>query len=331
MKKIIIVFSFLVLLVSCGQSQSDVEAAKQKLLWEDIWATQKEKVITNPVKQEDAKEIEKKSAIQIVALSSDQFLEFDVISDAVLNTWEVKISGKTLSWVDKIEVLFSNPTSSYPDDNYELQTFKSGWDSFRYVASSRNQVLDFDENTYIFTAYAWEKKSQTKVVIVLVDPEKKEEKIGTESQLIGTEENTLRIDLPTSSKYGEPMMLGEASFTYTQIKGLEIEKEVISQLSCDTLTDFLTKRMKSWYYWNTCREIIKEKWIKFNLIRLEWDKYVYERHYVDFIHWFYWTYELETWEWVNSENIADKNSELKIQEFPSLEIIDDLMKDIVNS
>jgi hypothetical protein len=33
---------------------------------------------------------------------------------------------------------------------------------------------------------------------------------------------------------------------------------------------------------------------------------------------------------VTSENIGDKNSELKEREFPSLEIVDDLMKDIVN-
>jgi hypothetical protein len=89
--------------------------------------------------------------------------------------------------------------------------------------------------------------------------------------------------------------------------------------------------MTSWYYWNTCRDIVKDKGIKFNVIRLQGDDYVYERHYIDFVHGFYGVYELETGTGVTSENIADKNNELKLREFPSLDIVDDLIKDIVNT
>ena len=102
-------------------------------------------------------------------------------------------------------------------------------------------------------------------------------------------------------------------------------------MSCETLTDYLSERMTSWYYWNTCRDIVKDKGIKFNVIRLQGDDYVYERHYIDFVHGFYGVYELETGTGVTSENIADKNNELKLREFPSLDIVDDLIKDIVNT
>ena len=328
MKKIIILGISLVFLGSCGQSKSDIDAAKQKILGDQA----SQEVSNDKKANEDTQEqMQEKSSkdIQIVALSGEQFLDFDTISQTSLNSWEVIISGKTNTQVERIEVLFSNPTSKYPDDNYTLQTFTPGDTNFRYVASSRNKVLDFGENSYVFTAKSGENISKTKVILVVPDPNT--EKKGTEPQLIGVEGNTVLVDLPTSSKYGEPMKLGEASFTYTQIKGLEIKKEIIPQVSCETLTEFLTEKMNTWYYWNTCREIVKDKWIKFNVIRLDGENYIYERHYIDFENGFYGTYELETGTDVTSENIAEKNKKLKEQDFPSLEIVDDLMKDIVKS
>ncbi len=328
MKKIILLGISLVFLGSCGQSKSDIDAAKQKILGDQA----SQEVSNDKKANEDTQEqMQEKSSkdIQIVALSGEQFLDFDTISQTSLNSWEVIISGKTNTQVERIEVLFSNPTSKYPDDNYTLQTFTPGDTNFRYVASSRNKVLDFGENSYVFTAKSGENISKTKVILVVPDPNT--EKKGTEPQLIGVEGNTVLVDLPTSSKYGEPMKLGEASFTYTQIKGLEIKKEIIPQVSCETLTEFLTEKMNTWYYWNTCREIVKDKWIKFNVIRLDGENYIYERHYIDFENGFYGTYELETGTDVTSENIAEKNKKLKEQDFPSLEIVDDLMKDIVKS
>ena len=331
MKKIAILISFFFLLVSCGQSQSDIDAAKKKLLDTNTKSQQntqvQDTVVTDPAPENKGE----RKYIQIIPLTEKQFLDFDSISESTLTSWEVKISGKTNTIVDKVQVLFSNPTSAFPDDDYVLQTFTSGDSEFKYFAASRHEVLDFGENNYIFTAYSGEEVSETKVVLYVETEEETQEEKGTESQLIGWEEDVVLIDLPTSSKYGEPMRLGETSFTYTQIKGLEVWKELVEITSCESLTDFLTKRMTSWYYWNTCRDIVKDKGIKFNVIRLEWENYIYERHYIDFIHGFYGSYELEKWTDVTSENIADKNTLLKDQEFPSIEIVDDLMKDIVNS
>jgi hypothetical protein len=278
---------FIFVLTSCGTSQSDIDNAKQELLGDKKISQEiKESKPTPPQKEE-------KNLVQIIPRDDNRFLEFNTISDTSLQTGEVIITGTTNISVDNIEVLFTNPTSKYPDDDYTLLAFNSGDESFKYIASSKNQVLDFGQNEYIFKAYSGKQVSETKIILEVLS-EDEQEKIGIESNLIGIEDNLISIDLPTSSKYGEPMKLGEASFTYTQIKGLEVNKEILEVVSCDSLTDYISKRINTWYYWNTCRDIIKDKGIKFNVIRLEGDNYVYERHYIDFIHGFYGVYELES-------------------------------------
>jgi len=44
-------------------------------------------------------------------------------------------------------------------------------------------------------------------VVLLIEKESDTEVKTTEAQLIGGEDNTVLIDLPVSSKYGEPMKL----------------------------------------------------------------------------------------------------------------------------
>ncbi len=324
MKKIILFLFLSIVLSSCFNSQKDIDSAKQNLIGDTPTP-----VVETP--KEIVKEIPEDSLVQIIPQDDKWFLKFNSISERSITSGEVIISGTTELSLDSIQVLYSNPTSKFPDDDYTLQAFKTGDETFKYIASSKNQVLDFGENDYIFRAKLWNEISETKIIIEVPDKEDTKEETGTESQLIGTEDNTILIDLPTSSKYGEPMKLGEASFTYTQIKWLEINKEILESVTCETLTEYLTERMNSWYYWNTCREIVKEEWIKFNVIRLNGEDYIYERHYIDFSHGLYGVYELETGTGVDSENIADKNTELKSRDFPSLDVVDDLMKDIVNS
>ena len=138
------------------------------------------------------------------------------------------------------------------------------------------------------------------------------------------------LNLPTASKYGEPIRLGETSFTYSGIKGFEAEKKILPAVTCETLSEYLKESQSSYYYWNTCRDIVKEKGIKFNLIRLQGENYVYERHYIDTINGLYGVVELERGTGVDKDSIAEKNTELKDQDFPLMQITDDLMKDIVN-
>jgi len=331
MKKIItlLVFSFLV--VSCG-SKAEIDSAKQELLGDNV---SQETPISQDAAQREQQEntsldSQDDSLVQIISLDANSPLSFDEISEDSLSSWEVVISWQAWPDVDKIEVFFTNPNSTYADDRYTLQTYvKWEWD-FRYIASSKNKVLDYGMNEYIFRAYSGELQSETKIILTVQVQDTNQQK-WEESQLIGTEDNSILIDFPISTKYGEPLMLWEDSFTYTQIKWLEVQKQILPELDCDGVTEYLWESINTWYYWNTCRDIVKDKWIKFNVIRLDGDNYVYERHYVDFTKWLYGVYELETGEWVDKDNIQEKNNELKEQDFPTLEIVDDLMRDILNA
>ncbi len=226
---------------------------------------------------------------------------------------------------------FSNEDSDFPVDNYTLQTF-SPWDAvFKYNASSKSKVLDYWKNIYLITATASNGEvSQTEITINIPAQESQVAQ-ETETQLVWWEDNLALVDLPKASSYGEPIMLSESSFTYSQIKSLEVQKEIVPELTCDDLNDFLQEKMNSWYYWNTCRDIVKDQWIRFNVIRLEGDEYIYERTYADFKNGFYGTYELERGTGVDSENIQEKNAELGEKEFPNTQIVDTLMRDILQS
>lgn len=322
-------------LISCGNN-SDIENAKKELLSDNqIENTSVDSNDNSQDIQTDSQSldtIQDPLSVQVISLSEQSFLNFDDISNDFMTLWEVEISGNTTTNVESISVLFSNPTSSYPDDNYILLTYEPEEGTFIYRASSRNQVLDYGENNYIFTAKSGDEITQTKIVLYI--PSKDDvvqEQWGTETELIWYEDNTLQIQFPTSSKYGEPIRLGEASFTYSGIKWFEANKEVITSSNCENLSAFLSERITSWYYWNTCRNIVKDFWIKYNIIRLDGEKYIYERHYIDAKHGIYATYELETGTGVSPDTISDKNEELKGREFPSMQVVDDLMRDIVNS
>lgn len=346
-----LILVFFTFLTSCGQSQSDIDAAKQKLLWwensqiqepsGDSGTPSETETNTNTTTSENTTPIVETSkasdVIEIIPQTAEQFLKFDSIDESKLKTGELEIWGKTMKNVDKIQVLFSNRASDFPNDDYILQTFTPGDDTFRYVASSRNKVLDFGENTYTFRAFSGKEITETRIMVrvnetIQETPEEVDETQGeTETQLIGSEDDTVLIDLPTSTDYGEPVKLWEDSFTYSQIKGLELSKEVFEKPSCAGLTDFLRDRINNWFYWNTCRDLVAGKGIYYNVIRLDGEEYFYERHYVDFEHGFYATYELERGEWVTTETIAAKNTELRDTAFENTSVVDKLLRDIVQS
>jgi len=325
MKKYILFGLILLLLSSCGESK-ELTKAKDDLL---------DRTVVETTTEEDNSEKEKKNVyvdqdhLRISPTTSMQYLQFDSFWKDDLQDGEVIISWDADSDVEKIQVLFSNNDSDFPDDNYTLQTYELWSQSFKYIASSKNQVLDFWKNVYTFRAYKWKEYSETEITIIFRE---EQETSWTETKLIGSEDDILTIDLPSSSKYGEPVRLGEESFTYSDIKGLEISKEIIPQVSCEDITDFLWERINTWYYWNTCRDLVKDdKGIYFNVLRLDWDQYIYERHYIDFLHGLYATYELETGTWVDSENIAEKNTEFKEQDFTTTDLVDGLMRDIITN
>ena len=236
-----------------------------------------------------------------------------------------------MTGVTSIEVTFSNPTSNFSEDSYVLQTYQPENGKFVYRASGENQVLDYGENRYVFTAKGKEGTSVTTVMInIEKQGEEEETQTGSEQTLIGEENNLLSMNFPTSTKYGEPIRLGESSLTYSGIKGFELQKKVFTTPTCDTLTEFLTENMGGYFYWNMCRDIVLDKGISFMVLRLDGEKYVYEKQYLDFEHGMYGVYELETGTGINKDNLAEKNTEFKGKEFPSIQIVDALMKDIVN-
>lgn len=333
MKKILTLI-FCLLLVSCGTNR-DLEQAKEELLNGTNTGTSTESVSENETSSDNVntKDATKSEGITIRHSSGTPLLDFDTLSLDDVLAGEIEIRGTADTSVEKIEVLFSNNNSDFPNDKYILQTYKGKGGSFRYVASSKNQVLDFWKNSYEFRAYTGKEYETSFVDINLPreDLNSQDEKREDESVLIGPEDDILSINLPTSSKYGEPIRLGEKWFTYSQIKGLEVNKKIIEDLTCETVTDYLKKSLGGWFYWNSCRDIVKDKGIHFNVVRLDGDEYVYERHYVDFKHGLYGTYELERGTGVDSDSIAEKNTELKEKTYDVEDIVDGLMQDIVKS
>jgi len=335
MKYILSLFTLIIVLASCGQNQDKVDQAKQELLqqWQ---ADQTQQTVENTSWESDISEQwdntnQNDSYVEVRDVSDIQYISVNTINSQESIDGELQITWKTLDDVTTISVRFSNEESDYPVDNYTLQTFKSGDSTFLYNASSKSKVLDYGENVYLITATSstWE-KSQTEVTINI--PKTLTENIKqSESQLAGSSQELVVWDLPTSSRYWEPIKVWESSFTYSQIKSLEVKKEVLPTVSCETLGDFLKEKMNTWYYWNTCRDIVEDEWIRFNLIRLDGDAYIYERTYIDFKNGYYGTYELETGEWVSTETIQEKNKELWEKEFPNTQIVDTLMRDILQS
>ena len=343
MKKILILIVSLTLLASCGNS-SEIEAAKKAMLeWETSVSAEVD-TKKDPLDISDGTwpivEVDEPNEVQDTETSwyeiseswEVQLLKFNQLSVEDINNGEVEISWETLWEVDKITVSFKNKTSEYPDDLYTLKTFKAGWDSFKYLASSRFNVLDFGTNTYVFTAYTGRESVETTLTINLVDDSKVEAPTWETDKLIGTEVSAELSSLPTGGSYGNPVMLWEDAFTYSDINGLEISKVDVREISCENLTDYLSNNINTWFYWNTCRDLLKDKAISFNVLRINGEEYVYQKHYVDFINSFYGTYDIETGTWVTKENIAEKNTEFKERNdtFSNITLIDSLFKDIVN-
>ena len=238
--------------------------------------------------------------------------------------WEVEIKWKTLWKVDKIVVKFSNETSDFPDDSYKLKQFKSWDDTFLYRAFSRYETLDFWKNVYIFEAYSWDEITKLELVLNVVKNNDNEE--------TDIEYNDIDVTrLPSNGKFWNPTDLGNGNIWYSDLNWLEIKSYIDSNFTCEKVTSKLADEVTGYFYWNTCRPIKWDEWISFFVIRLEGDKYVYEKHYFLPYQWLYWVQELETWTWVTSINIWEKNTELKEKndQFGILEITDGLFKEIL--
>lgn len=342
---ILLVLLLTLVLSSCFTSKDDIDQAKK-----DLWIIELENssdegtnLNTEIEKAKEAMQMEEESTwslekdsvtlkeeikkIEINSLTDNQFLELDDLSWKNLLSWEVEITWKTLAKVDKIIVNFANETSDFPVDRYELKQFVAWSDTFLYRAFSRYETLDFWRNVYVFEAYSWDEVSKLELVLNVIEEEsiieEKTEKIYEDLDI---------STLPINEKFGNPVDLGSGKISYSDLNWLEIKRDIVPELTCEKLTSVLADRVDGWFFWNTCRPIEPDEWITFFVIRLDWDKYVYEKHYYLSYLWLYWIQELETGTGVTSTNIQEKNTELreKNEEFGILEITDELFKEILN-
>jgi len=301
---IIILLIITLILSSCFWSQDDVSKAKQELLnQENSIENDKEDEGSNVEKLE-----EKKEKVIINYLDENKFIELDSLNEDDIDSMELEIKWKTLVNVDKIIVNFSNDESNFPIDSYELKTFKSWDESFLYRAFIKYETLDYGENKYVIEAYSWTEISKLELIINVEDKEKTSD--SKNDEIVTTEVNL--SSLPVWWDFWNPVNVWLGKFTYSDIKWLQVEKLINANLTLDSdsVNEFLADRIDWWFFWNSLRPVSWEEWVSFYLIRLEWDKYFYEKHYYT-NSWFYWVLVLENWSWIDLNWLSEKNTQLK--------------------
>lgn len=302
-------YNFLILIIlilsltSCFWWNDDVTKAKQELLNQDN--SLEEKFEENIAKYEEAEKTEKEKIV-INYLTESKFIELDSIDENDLTSLELEITWKTLVNVDKINVTFSNSTSKFPVDNYALKTFKSWDETFLYRAFKKYETLDYGENKYIIESYSWAEVSKIELIINI-----NEKSSDSGNEEIVTEKVNLNT-LPVWWDFWNPVDIWLGKFTYSDIKWLQVEKLINADLALDSdsVNEFLADRIDWWFFWNSLRPVSWEEGVSFYLIRLEWDKYFYEKHYYT-NSWFYWVLVLETWSWIDLNWLSEKNTQLK--------------------
>lgn len=330
-------FSILILLLlifslsSCFKSnEEDISKVKQELLNnEKSLEEQFEENIAKYEEIEQELEEQKEEKFIINYLWENKFIEIDDLTNKDLSKLELEITWKTLVNVDKIVVNFSNSWSTFPVDEYTLKTFKA-WDkTFLYRAFKKYETLDYWKNTYMIEAYSWNEVSKIEIIVNIIDETKKTTDISNDK-----EDKILDISLlPTGDYYWNPVSLWNWKVTYSDIKWLSIEQISWTgiTLDSDSINSFLASKYKSWFFWNTLRPISWQDWVSFYVVRLDGEKYYYEKHYYT-PSWFYWVLELESWTWVDVSTISDKNTELKDKNetFVIITIADMLFKKILD-
>lgn len=250
----------------------------------------------------------------IELLSWSDILELDKLEISDLTDGEVDLTWKINAHVDKIRVLYSNNDSDYPDDDYPLQQFVAGSDKFLYRAYSGYKTFDFGTNVYTIIMTSWKEESRVQLSIYYPNVEDDE---NSDSEDIKKEEIKHSIDssdLPTSGDYGSPIKLWENKFTYSDIKGFQVEKHSVSVVDCssDLVTSTIWEKTWSWSWWNTCRPSTDKTYVTYYALNMKDWEYVYAKHY--FSQNYYAITELSTWvdEWWNTlQSVADKNEWLK--------------------
>lgn len=242
-------------------------------------------------------------------LTSNKFIELNSVDTKKILQREVELTWITIWNVDKIIVNFSNSTSKFPDDKFQLTQFKSWDSSFLYRAFLRFETMDYWTNEYIIEAYNWEEVSKLKVTIYV--PSSSSASVSQNTSIGGTFID-LDIDkLPKSSNYWEATK-SNWKVVYSNIAWLSLfQTDAWIQISSsDDITKLLALLLPEWYfYWNTSKNTANL--FSAYSVSLSQEKYIYRKIYYIPSSWIYGLLELETWSWVTRENISDANTELK--------------------
>ncbi len=329
---VFLLIALMLFLSSCFSSTENIDKAKQDLLnWSGVV---EEDYISEEIAKYDELEKDQKENIEekitINPLTTDQFIELDSLDNKDLLSLEVEITWKTTTNVDKIIINFSNSWSNFKEDNYTLKTFKP-WDkTFLYRSFLKYETIDYWRNVYLIEAYSWKKVSKTELVIN-VNKEVDNLYKNSEKEPIASE----KVDtsnLPTSQYFGNPIELWDSKITYSDIKWLQIEKLSSTgvTLDSDSINSFLSDTIDGWFFWNSLRPISNNEWVSFFVVRLDWDNYIYEKHYFS-PNWYYWVLQLENWVWADISTLSEKNSELKLKNdtYQTVTIADMLFKELL--
>jgi hypothetical protein len=367
MKQILIFSLLIILLSSCSfwVKSDDITKAKEELLnqqsvnWninnsESVKTLTKDNTLTWKIENQSDTIVKKEKIAyyEVENLNDNNFIKIDNLDEKLKHISSgIEITWKTLTNVDKIIVKFENKTSDFPIDVYQLWQFKAGDKQFVYRAKWEFKVLDFWDNEYIFEAYSWDKISKTRVLIHIPEETKTtshnkdmDNNISYEKKIIWDKDDAIYLSFPKSSSFWEPLNVWTDLITYSNIKDLEIKKVNFSSwtIDCSNMTDYLKENVGWWFYWNTCRDIIKDKWISVYVLRLDWDKYIYEKKYFDFNHGLIWNYIVKDDIKADKENISEdiarvnsqlketnKDSNIAYENYPELKIVDKLFYEIV--
>lgn len=304
MKKIILLSVFIFALTSCfwwGNKNNLNDAKNDLLSWSSTNSTNVEKNVDSSVSETWAtNEVKSDSSVKISSkyLTVEKFLEIDDFSAEEFSDLKQEITWKVLENVDKIDISYSNIDSGKHED-FSLKKFKSGDKTFMFRAFKEYNTLDYGKNVYQIKASSGDRFSILQYTIVLDNPE---------TSAKATKNEILDISaLPTSSVFWNPNELWNGKVTYSDIKGLELEKVGKIDLKNDetSVTDFLKTKYKNIFYWNTKRILANhEDALSFFVVRVEWKKYFYEKHYYTWK--YYATLSLEEGDFTAEWNISEK-------------------------
>lgn len=297
MKKLIFLL-FLFWLASCFGPSKEAQVAKENLL-----NNSGNEVISENVEKEESssptlsEKVENYSRVQ--NLTGALLIDILPVDAFLPNQESFDLNGKVLSKdVTKITVSFENPTSKFPkDENYILQTFKQWQETFLYRAYKKYEVLDEWQNLYRIDAYIGDEVQQSILLEIFLAPK---------SQIIPPKE----IQMDTQSHESGKMNFSELNQT---------------QVTCENISETLTQKY-SWFYWNSCRPIIKDESFWVFVLRLEWETYLYEKHYFDTIQWISAVVVLETGTGITREQLPEQNQIFKEKIFPEVAGFDEEFK-----